>query len=102
MPRRVRTPRKRFHGTLEQLDAVLVLAGRMGSWELMPAGYRRFVCRNGAILNWWPSTGTINFQGRPAARADLEQAIAKAVSGLLSADQRLLERHNPPDRGEQG
>jgi len=33
-----------------------------GAWEKM-SGFIRYRCENGAILNYWRSTGTMNFQG---------------------------------------
>lgn len=80
MRRRVASTRRRFGGTLEQLDAVLVAAGKAGWWEWMPAGYWRFNDTSGAILNWWTSTGTLDFQGTPAARAAFEQSLITVVS----------------------
>ena len=38
-----------------------------------------------AILNWWPSTGTMQVQGPAASKMKLEEALAKALSG-----------HSPP------
>lgn len=83
MPRRAHRTQKKFRGGREQLDAVLVLAGRDGFWELMPAGYWRFNDTGGAILNWWESTGTLDFQGPQAARVEFEEAVVKtALAGL--------------------
>lgn len=93
-------PRKRFAGSINQLQQVIRMTGVVGEWEYMPACYWRFVCRDGAILNWWPTTKTLNFQGPPAAKAALELAIAKAISGAHRVDQRLLERIDRPDLTE--
>lgn len=60
-----------------------------GKWHKMANGYRRFDCKDGAILNWWPSTGTINFQG-PTEKADaFRKALrrsASRVGGSLGQD----------------
>jgi hypothetical protein len=58
----------------------------------MPTGYWRFVGCSGALLNFWPQTGTINFQGPKAAAAELEQALAAVVRGNKLLDPtRLLQ-----------
>ena len=81
-----------FKGTFEQLEWIISAAGVPGEWETMPAGYFRFVCRTGAILNWWPSTGTVNFQGPCEPSSDLELAlrrVAKKLPGTSSHVPRL-------------
>lgn len=75
-PRRQR----HFSGPFEQLRGILGLTKAVGDWQSMPAGYWRFVCRDGAILNWWPSTGTFNFQGPAAATNALERALIEVVA----------------------
>lgn len=99
MSRRVRPPRKRFRGTLEQLDAVMVLAGRTGFWERMPAGYWRFNDTGGAILNWWESRGTINFQGPEQAKGALEHALAEVVKKARQPIPRLTDGRRRQCRG---
>jgi len=74
--------RRRFIGSLDQLQYCVGLTGAAGEWEPMPAGFWRFRCRNGAILNWWQSTGTFNFQGPTDAARRLEQALAAAVGAI--------------------
>lgn len=92
---------RKFHGEFDQLEAVVIATGSSGQWEWMPAEFWQYKSPDGAILNWWPSTKTIDFQGSLAARVALEQAIADAVSGPHSADIRLLNPHKPTDFGEQ-
>ncbi|HUE79587.1 MAG TPA: hypothetical protein VMN38_08150 [Sphingomicrobium sp.] len=75
-------PRKSFRGGLAQFDAVIAATGSAGAWEEMPAGYWRFRRADGAILNWWPSTGTFNFQGQPAAAKAFERELVEVVDGL--------------------
>ena len=70
---------KSFLGRLDQLDVVVRASGATGKWQQMD-GYVRFKRTDGAILNWWKSTGTFNFQGPPAAAKDFEQALAETVS----------------------
>lgn len=65
----------KFVGPLEALQEHVAESGFSGFWESMPAGYWRYVCQTGAILNWWPSTKTINFQGRAEAAGELRMAL---------------------------
>lgn len=74
----------RFSGSLEQLQSCVGLTGAVGKWEPMPAGFWRFRCSDGAILNWWQSTGTFNFQGPADAANRLKQALIAVVSDMAS------------------
>jgi hypothetical protein len=54
----------RFHGTLEQLKAAVAACNLTGEWSDVPQnGQHCFRARTGEVLNWWPSTGTLQFQG---------------------------------------
>lgn len=70
----------RFLGTYQQLQAIVSMTGFPGEWELMPAGYRRFRCRSGAILNWWPNPKTVNFQGPTPEKEEFRHAVAGVLS----------------------
>lgn len=67
----------RFPGDLADLKAWVRSAHLRGDWE-GTSTYWRFRCRTGAILNWWPSTGTINFQGPASEKYML-------IAGLVTA-----------------
>ena len=67
---------KWFSGTVEELKALVNEVGSRGDWSETEHGYQ-FRSKNGAILNWFPSTGTIQYQGPKTAREGLEQALAK-------------------------
>ncbi len=89
----------RFHGTFEQLDKIVALTLLPGVWELTAAGYWQFRCVNGAILNWWPTTKTFNFQG-PAKEAN---AFRDAIICLLQHHcSRREADHDRRRRGLQG
>jgi hypothetical protein len=55
----------------------------LGEWSFHKKGYfYRFRTATEAILNWWPSTGTINFQGRDAEQFEalfLKHALVGAA-----------------------
>ena len=52
----------KYHGTPEDLRAVVEATGRMGDWREIPNGHS-FRAKSGEVLNWWPATGTITCQG---------------------------------------
>ena len=77
----------RFLGSLDQLRAIVAMTGVPGAWERMPTGHWRFRCLEGAILNWWPTTKTFNFQGPAGAKVRFEHAIAVVVRDQAAAAQ---------------
>lgn len=44
------------------------------------ASKQTFRSHDGGVLNWWESTGTIQFQGKAIARTVLEQAFKNAMA----------------------
>lgn len=77
---------RRFRGSIDQLAFAVSKTGLAGEWEAMPTGYWRFVCKSGALLNFWPQTGSFNFQGPKGAAAELENALAAVVIGHPTRD----------------
>jgi predicted nucleotide-binding protein len=67
----------KFHGDLELLRAAVSASPLVGEWT--EAGNKHcFRAKTGAILNWWPSTGTLQFQGGDAGA--LEAALSAALA----------------------
>lgn len=71
----------RFYGSFDELRAIVGATGISGRWEWMHVKYWRFRSDTSAILNFWPTTGTINFQGPHTAVDDLKVAVASVVHG---------------------
>ena len=63
---------QKFEGTIDELKEKVEQAGISGSWDDDGNGKYTFRSEKKGVLNWWPSRGTINFQGQPDARARLE------------------------------
>jgi len=61
-----------FKGSFEELQAMVSGFGCAGSWTDIANG-KQFKTKEGGILNWFPATGRINFQGPAAAREQLQQ-----------------------------
>lgn len=71
----------RFSGTIEELKAKLASLATVGSWLVVNANQHQFRHHDGGVMNWFPSTGSINFQGKPELRDFLQATVA----GLLHA-----------------
>lgn len=83
---------RKFNGTIQQLRSVVDLTGVAGEWEHMPSGYWRFRSAAGGIINWWPSTGTFNFQGPTTAAYALEVLLRNVASAHLQKTALLADR----------
>ncbi len=71
---------EKFRGDSNELEARLSALGYEGRWS-EDNGKRVFRSDDGAILNWWPSTGTLNVQGTKPARIKLEEALSDPLTG---------------------
>jgi hypothetical protein len=72
---------RKFRGSLDDLQDIMTRCAISGEWSFhKKSRFYRFRAETGAILNWWPSTGTINFQGHDAEHFEalfLEHALAE-------------------------
>ena len=71
---------QKYRGPFEELQKLLATLGHPGEW-LGDSTKRVYRAESGAVLNWWPSTGTLQCQGPPQSRAALEAAVSAALSG---------------------
>jgi hypothetical protein len=57
----------RFRGSLKELRKIVARCAIAGDWQPhTKSNHHRFRASTGAILNWWPTTGAMNFQGKEA------------------------------------
>lgn len=70
---------QKFHGSLEELQAIVEATGRVGEWRDIPNGHS-FRAKSGEVLNWWPGKGTLLCQGNKAGefQADFEAVLGGA------------------------
>ncbi len=52
-----------FHGSIDELKAAVSTCNLNGEWSEAP-GLHCFRAKSGELLNWWPSKGTLQFQGK--------------------------------------
>ena len=69
-----------FKGTLDEFKTLARDAGVHGEWSEDGQGKHTFRAEEGGLLNWWPSSGTVQFQGTPAAKTALEEKLFDQVA----------------------
>ena len=57
------------------LRRIVRLTGIPGESKKLPNGQRQYRTHDGAVLNYWKSTKTINFQGRELPAAELKNMV---------------------------
>lgn len=90
---------EKYHGEFADLQGLVSKLNYSGQWA-DENGKKIFRSNNGAVLNWWPSTGTIQFQGPPDVSNKLENAISSLVklADIVSAVSTSSDANpSPPD-----
>jgi hypothetical protein len=65
----------KYYKSYDGFQNLLALTEIGGEWRDL-GNQKQYMANTGAILNWWQSTKTVYFQGKPpAAKAELEAAI---------------------------
>ncbi|RZJ85187.1 MAG: DNA-binding protein [Chryseobacterium sp.] len=72
-----------YSGTIEELKNLLNTAGFKGKWTENATAHK-FTTPSGGMLNWYDNTGTLQIQGKPAAKAEIEKIINHIVSNQVS------------------
>jgi len=67
-------------GSLDELKAKI--AGITGAWSEDGSGKQTFRSQEGGVLNWWPSSGTIQVQGQDPAKSILELALSGEIQPI--------------------
>lgn len=68
-----------FGGEYDDLKRIVAGLKYAGEWSEPTKGCVQFRARDGAIFNWFMTTGTINFQGPDHAKRKLEGKLTAAV-----------------------
>ena len=69
----------KYHGEFSGLKTLVAGLDCQGEWT-DDGSKKVFRCDDGAILNWWPSTGTLQYQGPGDAKLKLQEAVSTALS----------------------
>lgn len=81
----------KFQGTYEALQEIVLVTGIFGDWRDL-GHQRQFRTENGAVLNWWPATGTLTFQGRYPEWDELKERVVAQIE----FERRPPIRHRDP------
>lgn len=65
----------KFRGTFDELKEKVILTGIKGVWKELPNGHKQFKTVTEAVLNWWETKMTINFQGDKVESKNFEEAF---------------------------
>ncbi|MCU1264553.1 MAG: hypothetical protein JWM21_871 [Acidobacteria bacterium] len=76
---------ERFTENIDELKRLIELAGFAGTWTDLEQGKYVFRSTSGAVLSWWPSTGTVQIQGRDDATRSLKDAVFGAKAQELTS-----------------
>jgi hypothetical protein len=72
-----------FHGTITQLQDLVLLTGDYGEWADKPNGIWRYCSEDGGGLNWSSTRGTLWFDGPAKGRARLQRIVEAAVQSQV-------------------
>lgn len=75
--------KQKYTGTIDELKALIESTGIQGELQSDRKGMQTFRSVDGGVLNWW-SNGTIQFQGKPDAKAILELSLEKLLARKTS------------------
>jgi hypothetical protein len=89
----------KYKGSFNKLKKYVRLTGIIGSWKTDGTGKHVFRSDAGGVLNWWPSSGTVNFQGAPDGRCILEILLKDQLSpeNGLSVQSRIAIENDSTD-----
>ena len=71
----------KWEGSFEELKAFVKTLGFRGEWSSEGNKKEVFTTRSNGLLNYWPSTGTVNFQGKESESESFKQAYEEALAG---------------------
>jgi hypothetical protein len=74
-----------FHGSLTELQDLILFTGDYGEWEEKPNGVWRYRSEDGGGLNWSSTRGTLWFDGPPEPCARLRRTVEAALRAGASS-----------------
>lgn len=87
----------KYYGTIETLKVSVASTKIPGEWQF-DGSKQSFRSRAGGILNWWPSSGTVHFQGKYPGKSQLQEALDKSLTSTAydSAGRPTMGSIHPP------
>jgi predicted nucleotide-binding protein len=76
----------RFEGSFDALKQKVESLGIPGEWQTLGSGVESYTTVDGAKLNWWPTTKTIQFQGKSNTKEAFQNAFNGSDAGVTSAN----------------
>jgi len=70
----------KFIGNIEELQKLVADLGFEGQWKALPNQVHHFTGPEGAILNWWETTKTVQFQGPKEIKPVFEAQVTRAIA----------------------
>lgn len=92
-----------YEGKFDLLQNWVAEIDPNGTWRELD-GHWQFRATNRGIMNWWPRTGTMQFQGRKVGSEELHDRLRDKVSqgsprpAKLSRHKGALDRRTMPTR----
>ena len=74
----------KYHGTIDELKKYIAAAGMEGDWKSIE-GKHSFRSKDGGILNWWTSNGTVQCQGSAEAKKRLQSALENIAKNAVAS-----------------
>jgi len=65
---------EKFSGTFDELQKLVLESGLIGTWSNIQNAHK-FASSEGGLLIWYPSTKTLQIQGKPEARSTIQKSI---------------------------
>lgn len=72
----------RFTGTLDELKEKLEVIANDGEWKELNKNQVQFKHINKGLLNWYPDSGGVHFQGKEPGLSDLKSMVERLLSDL--------------------
>ncbi|QKZ06786.1 anti-phage dCTP deaminase [Pseudomonas eucalypticola] len=71
----------KFNGDLNELMQKLGSLAVVGEWRVVNRNQHQFRAKSKAIMNWFPSTGTVSFQGPTQAANLMRELVSQILFG---------------------
>lgn len=71
----------KYYGSIETLKDSVASSKIPGEWQ-SDGSKQTFRSCSGGILNWWPSSGTVQFQGKEPGKSQLQHALHNYLADM--------------------